>query len=175
VPQLNESGHLLVNGHSVDYLIRRLPVSSFPELPVAVAEELNRRGCLIPQTWQAHGPENVIHTSLEYAGSSDWAALCSAEGRVSLLVLFGSAPKQAQILASMAENDRLQAHDASGVLGFNWGIDPATPEQVRLAQMGVDPKPARIDHDALADSWIDRRTVYHYFSQNAWTVLRVPD
>ena len=173
--QLSESGQVVVGGRATPYLIRHLPVSSFPELPATVRELLNRRGCLIPQTYEAHGPENVVHASLERAGSSDWAVLCSAEGTVSLLVFFSSAPAQMLVLASAPETEHLQAHDRSGVLGFNWGIDPASPEQIREAQAGLLHRPALADHDALADSLLDHRTVYHFFSKNAWIVLEMPE
>jgi hypothetical protein len=146
-------------------------VNSFPELPAAIEEQLNERGCLIPQTYEAHQPENVVHASLERAGSSDWAVLCSVKGTVSLLVfLDGSGPV---VLASAPERDRLQAHDPSGVLGFNWGIDPATVEQVHEAQSGMRPRPARLEHDALADSVIEQKTVYHYYRNHEWTVVDV--
>ena len=78
--QLNVSGQIVIDGQPASYLIRHLPVSSFPGLPVELATLLNRRGCLIPQTYEAHHPENVIHASLERAGSSDWAVLCSTRG-----------------------------------------------------------------------------------------------
>ena len=172
--QLDESGQIVVAGHSTPYLIRHLPVSSFPELPAAVQDLLNRRGCLIPQTYEAHHPENVIHASLERAGSSDWAVLCSAQGTVSLLVYFSSAPANLLVLAAAPETERLQAHDPTGVLGFNWGIDPASPEQIRTAQIGLLHPPARLDHDALADSLIDHRTVYHFYLKTAWIVLEMP-
>ena len=177
--QLTESGQILVAGHSTPYLIHRLPVSSFPELPAAVQDLLNRRGCLIPQTYEAHHPENVVHASLERAGSSDWAVLCSAQGTVSLLVFFTSAPSkslaQPFVLASAPETQRLQAHDTTGVLGFNWGIDPASPEQIREAQIGLEPRPQLVDHDALADSVIEQKTVYHFFAKHVWTLVDLPE
>ena len=173
--QLDEQGQVEVDGRATPYLIRHLPISSFPDLPQAVAELLNRRGCLIPQTYQAHHPENVIHASLERAGSSDWAALCAVKGTVSLLVYFASAPANLQMLASAPETGRLQAHSASGVLGFNWGIDPASPEQIREARSGMEHRPAVLDHDALADSMIDHRTVYRFYLRSGWTVLDMPD
>ena len=173
--QLTESGHILVAGHPTPYLIRHLPVSSFPELPAGVQALLNRRGCLIPQTYEAHHPENVIHASLERAGSSDWAVLCSAQGTVSLLVFFSSAPAQLAVLASAPETQRLQTHDPTGVLGFNWGIDPASPAQVREAQTGMEHRPALADHDALADSVVERRTVYHFYAKRAWTLVDMPE
>ena len=175
--QLTETGQIVVDGHSTPYLIRHLPVSSFPELPAVIQDQLNRRGCLIPQTYEAYHPENVVHASLERAGSSDWAVLCSAEGTVSLLVFFGNRSTSAQplVLVTAPETERLQAHDPSGVLGFNWGIDPASPQQVHEAQAGLEHRPARLDHDALADSIVERRTVYHFYAKNVWTLLEMPD
>src|SRR5450631_3989305 len=129
--QLAESGHVVEAGRTLPYLIRRLPVSSFPNLPEDVVSQLGERGCMIPQTFQAHHPENVVHASLERAGSSDWAVLCSAHGTVSLLVFFASNTKEPIVLASTQETKRLQAHDLTGVLGFNWGIDPASPRRIK--------------------------------------------
>jgi hypothetical protein len=172
---LNESGQIVIAGRSASYLIRHLPVSSFPGLPEELIGLLNRRGCLIPQTYEAHHPENVVHASLEHAGSSDWAVLCSSRGTVSLLVYFSSTPTELLVLAVAPETERLQAHDSTGVLGFNWGIDPASPQQIRQIQIGMEPRPALLDHDALSDSVVDRRTVYHFYSKSAWTVLEMPD
>jgi hypothetical protein len=177
-PQLVKTGTIQVDGRTTQYVIRHLPVNSFPELPEAVAKALVERGCLIPQTYQAHGPENVVQASLERAGSSDWAVLCSAHGTVSLLVFFGSAVggiARAQVLATAVETERLQVRGADGVLGFNWGIDPATPEQVHDAQAGMDKRPARVDHDALADTLVDRHTVYHFFTKGTWIALAMPE
>lgn len=175
LPQLDASGQIVVAGRSTPYLIRHLPVSSFPQLPAAVQWELNQRGCLIPQTYEAHRPENVIHASLEQAGSSDWAVLCSAHGTVSLLVFFGASPAQPMELASAQETERLQPRNARGALGFNWGLDRASPQQVRDAQAGMDTRPPLLDHDALADSVIENSTVYHFYAANAWTLLPTPN
>jgi hypothetical protein len=173
--QLTQSGQIVVAGVATPYLIRHLPVSSFPELPAAIQELLNRRGCLIPQTYAAHHPENVVHASLERAGSSDWAVLCSAGGTVSLLIFFTDVPAQPILLASTPETERLQVHDTTGVLGFNWGIDPASPAQIREAQTGMEHRPGLADHDALADSVVERRTVYHFYAKRAWTLVEMPE
>jgi hypothetical protein len=78
-------------------------------------------------------------------------------------------------LSAAPETERLQAHDPSGVLGFNWGIDPASPEQIRQAQAGLLHRPAPVDHDALADSLVDQHAVYHFYLKNAWIVLEMPE
>ena len=168
---LNEAGQVTVAGQSVAYLIRRLPINAFPDLPPHVADQLNQRQCLIPQSYEAHHPENVVHASLDRAGSSDWAVLCSANGKVSLLVFFASAPGRPAVLASAPEKERLQRHDSSGVLGFNWAIDPASPEDVHQAQSAMARKPPRLDHDALKDITLDRTAVYRFFSKGAWRLL----
>ena len=150
--QLTESGKVVLDGRLEPYLIHRLPVSSFPDLPSEIAEFLNRSGCMIPQTYEAHRPENVVRGSLQRPGSSDWAVLCSAKGTVKLLVFFGSGPAKAMELASAQETERLQTHGTAGVLGFNWGIDAASPEGVHEAQAGMSHRPPPLSHDALADS-----------------------
>ncbi len=175
---LNESGTVSVDGRPTPYRIRHLPIESFPDLPATIQAELSRRGCLIPQTYEAHRPENVVHASLEGSGSSDWAVLCSAKGTVSLLVFFtgdsGTSLAARFVLASAPETERLQAHGTGDVLGFNWGIDAASPQQVHDAQAGLFPRPPLIDHDALADSVVDHRTIYHFYAKDAWTLLDMP-
>ncbi len=174
--QLSESGNVVSDGRSLPYLIHRLPISAFPDLPAQVAGVLSQRGCAIPQTYEAHRPENVVRASLERAGSSDWAVLCSAQGTVSLLVFFASAADRPTVLATAPEKRRLQAQGAADKpLGFNWGIDPASPENVHDAQSSMGHRPSPLDHDALADSVIDRSTVYHFYAKNEWTVLNMPD
>ena len=173
--QLNTSGQIEVDGHATPYIVRHLPVSSFPQLPASVQDELNRRGCLIPQTYEARGPENVVRASLEQKGSVDWAVLCSTHGTVSLLVFFAGADEaQPTTLASAPETERLQAA-GGGALGFNWAIDAATPVHVHQAQAGMRRRPAMLDHDALADSLVDEKTVYHYYSGKAWVVVGTED
>jgi hypothetical protein len=169
---LVETGQISVGGHEVRYRIRNLPVSSFPDLPASVAVTLNGLGCVIPQTYEAHRPENVIHASLERAGSVDWAVLCLAKDQVSLLVFFGSA-RDPMVLATAAKTDRLQPHDSNGELGFNWGIDPASPKRIHEAQAGMLHRPPPLDHDCVADTTVDQKTVYRFYQDGAWRKVDV--
>ena len=169
------SGQVTVNGHEMPYLVRHLPVSSFPGLPDAVVAELDRRNCLIPQTYEAHGPENVVHGSFGRPGSTDWAVLCSARGKVSLLVFFAGDAQNPAVLATAPETERIEAHGANGMLEFDWGIDSASPEQVREAQGGMRRRPPRLSHDAIAESIIDGQTMYHFYAGNAWTFVETSD
>lgn len=172
--QMTERGQAMVGDQPTSYLIRRLPVSSFPELPAGIQTALEERGCMIPQTYAAHRPENVIHASLERSGSMDWAVLCSVRGTVSMLVFFSDAGEPF-VLAIAPEKERLEVHGGDGALGFDWGIDAASPRQVHDAQAGLANRPAPVDHDALADERLGQKTVYHYFGKGLWALLEMPE
>jgi hypothetical protein len=172
---LDTRGQTTINGRTALYIVRHLPVNAFPQLPVAIQERLTRRGCLIPQSYDAHQPENVVHASLERRGSSDWALLCSAKEEVSLLVFLASGDGEPMVLATAQETSRLQRHGGSDMLGFNWAIDAATPEQMHEAQLDMHHPPPRADHDGLADSVVEGKTVYRFFAHGAWTVMETGD
>jgi hypothetical protein len=173
--QFDSTGQATIDGRSVSYLVRHLPPSSFSQLPLPILDKLTSRGCLVPQTYAAHQPENVVHASLERPGSSDWAVLCSVSGTVSLLVFLSSGNGDPVALATAQETARLQSHGGSDVFGFSWAIDAATPEQVHQAQISMRNLPPRPDHDALADSTVEHATIYHYFSEKGWIVISTQD
>jgi hypothetical protein len=173
--QFDTTGQATVDGRTTRYVVRHLPPSAYPQIPLPILDKLTSRGCLIPQTYEAHQPENVVHASLEHAGSSDWAVLCSVTGTVSLLVFFGSGDSEPLALATAQETARLQAHGADATLGFNWAIDPATPDRVHQAQRNMHNPPPRPDHDALADSVLEGKTVYRFFANGSWTTLETQD
>jgi hypothetical protein len=79
------------------------------------------------------------------------------------------------VVTSAPETDRLQAHGTTNVLGFNWGIDPASPETMHEAQLGMTHPPPPLDHDALADSVVDQKTIYRVYSKGSWTVADTRD
>jgi hypothetical protein len=173
---LMDVGKVTIAGREVSYHVRNLPVSSFPDLPGPIAAALIGRGCVIPQTYEARRPENVVRGSFENAGSSDWAVLCSKQGRVALLVFFGSRPPAEPIvLKESLVTERLQANDSKGEFGFNWGIDPASPQKAHTAQAGIRPRPQMPDHDSLADSVIDHKTVFHLYRNSVWEKVEVDD
>jgi len=170
---LDQSGEINFEGRVTQYRIRNLPVSSFPDLPLAIAAALISRGCIIPQTYEAKRPENVIHGSFERPGSVDWAVLCFTDGsRIALLVFFASGSADApKVLDSASWMLCLEPRNGSGELGFGWGIDPASPRRIHDAQAAMPHRPPAPDHDAIADTTIDRGTVYHLYRNGAWETV----
>jgi hypothetical protein len=39
----------------------------------------------------------------------------------------------------------------------------------------LEQRPPLLDHDALADSIVDRGTVYHFYAKNVWTLVEMPE
>jgi hypothetical protein len=160
-----ETGQLQIAGQSRSYRLRRLPLSAFPELPPSVRSVLSQRGCLVPQTWQARRPENVIHGAFFRAGNQDWAVLCSQEGESSLLVFRDGIGVPAE-LASYKDVDRLMPTNANGKLGYAWGIDPASQDRLRQFAPGQ-----HFDHEGIEDSVIDHSSVLHFFREGRWSLI----
>jgi hypothetical protein len=158
-----ETGSASVHGRSyVPYQIRLLPVTSFPQLPPEVALQLDRMGCMIPQTYEAREPENVIHGSFEKKGSSDWAALCSVDHVTTLYVFFQS---------DLANPIPLRHQPDSQWLGVEWSLDYGSA-------WGIARRPPRLmrpadnaNHDGIEDAFIEQSSTVHYFQNGQWTTI----
>jgi hypothetical protein len=158
-----ETGFAPIHGRPyVPYQIRLLPISSFPQLPPEVALQLDRMGCMIPQTYEAREPENVIHGSFEKKGSSDWAALCSVDHVTTLYVFFQS---------DLANPIPLRHQPDSQWLGVEWSLDYGSA-------WGIARRPPRLtlyadhaDHDGIDDAFIEQSSTVHYFREGHWTTI----
>jgi hypothetical protein len=156
-------------GDNIAYRIRLLPITSFPDLPAPVAAELSRRECMIPQSFEAKQPENVIHGSFRAPGSSDWAALCSSREVTTLYVFFASQSASPIALRSQPDSAWLGAEPGSSVFGSSWGIAVRTSVELRASpelRRGLS-----IDHDAIDDARLERSLTIHYFQAGRWIDL----
>lgn len=152
-----------------DYKIRMLPVSSFPNLPQAIASQLNEQHCLIPQTFEARRPENVIHGEFEKRGSSDWAVLCSHDGSTSLLIFFNGAFDKPTTLAEWKNTDRLGSEKPSDDLGSAWGISTIPPDGMQHTPNVHKHGP--FDHDGIEDDFLEHSSIVHYYRSGNWLAL----
>ncbi|MBB6142381.1 hypothetical protein HNQ77_000319 [Silvibacterium bohemicum] len=158
----------LPSGTEVAYRIRLLPLASFPSLPAAIASQLQQKNCMVPQTYEARRPENVIHGAFEKQGSDDWAVLCSASGTTALYAFFQSRPDQPILLRSQRDQEWLGAEAGSGY-GAAWGISIADASQIRPLKSSRHIAP--IDHAGIRDSNVERSSSIHYFHNGAWVPL----
>lgn len=168
----SESGELHIAGGDIEtYRIRLLPVASFPDLPAMVAADLSRRGCMIPQTFEAQQPENVIEGAFQEAGSRDWAALCSVSGSTTLYVFFAGAFDKPVALRTQADTEWLGAEPGTSIFGSAWGIATRSAAYLRTARPlhGA----AIFDHDGIEDARLERSETIRYWQQGHWLAFDV--
>ncbi|HEX4004840.1 MAG TPA: hypothetical protein VHX60_01570 [Acidobacteriaceae bacterium] len=169
-----ESGELQAAGGDIEtYRIRLLPVASFPDLPQAVASQLTRRGCMIPQSFEAQQPENVIHGSFRAAGSSDWAALCSIDSSTTLYVFLAGQFGNPITVRSQPDTQWLGADPGNSIFGSSWGIAVRSAANLRASHQlhGA----ATYDHDGIEDARLERSATVRYWDDGHWLVLDARD
>lgn len=165
-----ESGRLQApDGRQEIYRIRLLPVTSFPDLPMEIASRLERMGCMIPQTFEAQQPENVIQGAFHAPGSHDWAALCSAEGRTTLYAFFAGQYDSPEALRCQADTLWLGAEPGSSIYGSAWGIAVRNAADLRESREWHGA--ARFDHDGIEDAQLERSATVHYWQAGKWIAL----
>lgn len=170
-----ETGRVrLSNGKEVTYRIRLLPIASFPSLPAAIAAQLNEKKCMVPQTYQAHTPENVIHGALERKGSDDWAVLCSVNGATTLYVFLQSQVAAPIALRHQRDTEWIGA-EVLGAYGSAWGISLRLPAQIPAEKSGAFADRSNLDHDAIEDADIEKSSATHYFQNGTWIILESPN
>jgi hypothetical protein len=165
-----ESGQVRTpSGAAGNYRIRLLPVDSFPDLPQPIAAWLRRHGCMIPQTYEAQEPENVIRGAFRAPGSDDWAALCSVHGVTTLDVFFSGAYAHPVPIRSQQDILWLGHEPGSSILGSAWGISARSAEDLRTSTQ-VQPG-FIIDHDGIEDTDLERSLTIRYFQSGAWQIV----
>jgi hypothetical protein len=153
--------------------IVRLKPAEFPELPAAVREDLERRGCLIPQTFAAKHPENVISGKFRDGSGGDWAVLCSRAGFSSVLVFWSGSAQMPDELAESRDMDSIQTYDRSGVFGYSRLIITAPPSEIGKREGNKQLGP--FDHDGIDDGFLEKGSAIHYFRRGQWERLEGAD
>ena len=112
---------------------RLLPPSAFPELPPAVMQSLQARGCQIPQI-QRRKRNNVIQGSFLKSGQTDWAILCTTKTTTELLVFRDGLADLVMTIVSSRNGF------------YRWSISAIAASEIPRLKNG---KPFEIDHDGL--------------------------
>jgi len=86
----------------------RLAPGAVPNIRTAVGQELDRRGCSIPQSFSIKVPHNVIRGRFTPSSQHDVAVLCSRDRVSSILVFRGGLPSSVEELGSGPDKDYLQ-------------------------------------------------------------------
>lgn len=161
----------IVHGHKGDqsFAFRMLPPATFTELPAPILRDLEKRHCMIPQSYEAKSPENVIHGAFLQQGSNDWAVLCSQDGTSTLLVYRNATAAKPAELAAQVDSDTAEPYDETSLLGFARGIDAASPD--KISELLINKPYGPFDHDGIKDAHIEKSSVIHYFKGGTWMTL----
>jgi hypothetical protein len=117
---------------------------------------------MIPQTYEAREPENVIHGSFEKKESSDWGVLCSVKGITTLYVFFGSDLASPIALRHQPDSEWLGV-EWSQDYGSAWGIARRPPRLMRSTD--------NADHDGIEDAYVEKSSTIHYYDGGRWTTI----
>jgi hypothetical protein len=152
--------------------IRRLPPSTITELPREIASSLETQGCTIPQVYDRTQPSNVIKGSFADRGQTDWAVLCSRNGRSSLLIFWGGPSRCPPQPLDAADRDFLQGVLLGDVAGYSRQIDAIGRDRIVEFYFNVEGGflPS-VDHQAIEHMFVDKSSVAYYCYRGKWLVL----
>ncbi len=159
--------------------IVRLAPTAFPQLPEAVAVEMERRRCTVPQPWEgfANGAVNVISGESRKPGQIDWAVLCSVDRISALLVFWNGSPGRVEEVAGTRGPDRggLQVVTKDSI-GFSRMISPVGERYIleHYAWYG-GPEPPPIDHQGINYTFVEKASVVLYWHDGEWRRLQGAD
>jgi len=156
--------------------IVRLPPTGFPEIPRNVVQELNHRGCTIPQKAFTKKRNNVIQGEFARPGQKDLAVLCSVRGMSTILVFWRKSEKDPAAIAPM--EDRIFLQDmGGGKIGFSRDISPMGKDAIlHLCRVKDEPVPLfLLTHQGLDDAFIGKASQTYYFHKGKWLIVTGSD
>ena len=161
------SSHLFATQIDIDWdkaerEIRRLPPAAFATLPIRITAELKKQGCSIPQVWSVSKPHNAIKGSFADHRQTDWAVLCSRNGKSSLLVFWGGPKRCSSNLLEAADRDFVQGVGGD-VAGYSRQINAVGRENIlEFYFNGQDGTLPSIDHQAIEQLFLGKTATAFY-------------
>ena len=153
----------------------RVSANDFPDVPPAIVAELNRRGCLIPQTYTTDQPHNIIKGRFTSGAATDRAVLCSRD-RVSSLLVFRNGLTDSVIeLEEDPDRNWLQGI-GEGRIGFSRFIGVASPAYIveHYERYGGQ-QPPPLDHDGIDHAFTEKGSTVLYWHEGRWLRLAGAD
>jgi hypothetical protein len=164
------------NWEQADAATVRLRPTAFASLPSRVRQELERRGCTVPQSYSESAPHNVIRGRFTSGGHTDIAVLCSKERASSILVFRGGSTANVAELARKPDVHFVQVAAASGAVGYARALGTAEPKEIQEHhQRYGGPAPPPLDHDGIEDIFVGKASVVWYWSGGRWRQLQGAD
>ncbi len=140
--------------------ITRLSPMEFEYVPAEVQRKLSEMGCTIPQaTWRFKDKKhNIVSGQFATPEQTDWAALCSRDGRSTIVVLWGGSVNcRSEVLVARDDYISLQhtAVPERNSIGFSRVISRASPWTSALSGSDVESGvPSMRTHDAINHAFL---------------------
>jgi len=161
--------------HKAERDIKRVLPSTFKELPMSIVKQLEARGCTIPQAADISEPHNVIRGEFSQSGQTDWAVLCSKDGKSSILIFWQKPTACSSELPASEDKFWLQGL-GQGRIGYSRKIS-TVGEKYLLDHYRTygGPTPPPLDHEGIDDAFMDKASVVNYCYQGKWLRLQGAD
>lgn len=154
---------------------RRLRPSTFPDLPIELIKQLEKRGCTVPQVFDTPEPHNVIRGQFARKGQTDWAVLCLKNGKSSILIFWGKPARCPSELAVSEDRVFLQSI-GNGRIGYSRRIDVASKNDIlENYKQYRGSLPPILDHQGIDDRFVGKASDVHYCYQGKWLKLSGAD
>ena len=150
--------------------IVRLRPMAFPDVPQVVRDDLERRGCRIPQTPGGDRWQNIVPGRFIGPRAMDWAALCSRAGASTILVYPNATTRG--VLEVHRADDRGYLQQEPDAIVYSRQISVATPAYIRVKNHPtLVPGLPRFDHDGITDAFTGKASTVWYRSAGRWLKL----
>lgn len=154
----------------------RLSPAAFSQLPKAIRQNLQARGCTIPQSYWTPAPHNVIKGEFAKKGQTDWAVLCSKRKVSSILVFWGGSRHTVSEVARKEDQIFLQEINEAGSIRYSRMIDVVGRKFIISHYEGyAGPKSPPINHQGIDDGYLEKASTVHYFHRGRWLKLQGAD
>jgi len=173
---ISASGEQLDKWEAADRETVRLSPSDFSNLPKSVGNDLDARGCTIPQVYCRNcQPHNVISGHFKHSGQVDWAVLCSIDRQSTLLVYWGGSSVSVLELSTTADKHWLQGIGGDDI-GFSHGISTVDAKYITdHAHWYGGELPPYLHHEGINEAFVEKASSVHYWYEGEWLELRGAD
>jgi len=152
--------------------VRRVAPDSLPKVPGTVRRDLVRRGCLVPQPYDARKPTNVAHGAFTAPKVSEWAILCSAHDTSEILIyrVSGSADLRPIDSLERAADLAWMQRISDTQWGFSRLLGTLPLDRIRTWRRDDAGRsiPRPIDHDAIEQTFLGKAADAFYRAEGRW-------
>jgi hypothetical protein len=162
----------VATAEQADVTTVRLKPAAFVDLSPQIRQSLERRGCVVPQSYSSTTPHNVIRGRFTSRIELDIAVLCSRNGVSSILVFRGGSAATVTELAERPDADFLQVVSPGGLVGYSRALATADTDYIRAHQRRQEGSTVPLpDHDGINDIFVEKASVVWYWSGERWLQL----